>query len=170
LRNDDRALPGRADQHAPAGALGLFREIVEHGGGADHLADCLDQRLALFLGEQAADRLGAFAQQGGGLVEDLATLFDIEGAPFGPCAIGRRQRLVEVGGAGQRQLGDGLARGRVDHGRGVALACTPCAVDEELQLGFISHALQLGAPAADGKRQQDQRQQHGDKADHGERD
>jgi hypothetical protein len=101
LRNDDRTLPGRADQDAAAGALRFFREIVEHGGGADHFADRLDQRLALFLGEQTADLLGPLAQQAGSLVEYLPALFDIGRAPCRPGAPGRGQRLVEVGGAGK---------------------------------------------------------------------
>ncbi len=84
--------------------------------------------------------LGALAQQGGRLVEDRGALLDVRRAPFGPGALGRGERLVDIGGGRERKLGDGAAGRGVDDGVVVAvLAGAPAAVDEQFEVGFISH-------------------------------
>ena len=67
-------------------------------------------------------------------------LLDVGRAPFGPGALRGGERLVEVGLGGVGHVGDRLRVDRVDDAMAVAaFAAFPCAVDEELEVCFISH-------------------------------
>src|SRR6185437_3165739 len=73
-------------------------------------------------------------------VEDRGALLDVGGAPLGIGALCGGEGFVEVGFGRQRELGDRLSVDRVDDGEAVAvLARFPRAVDEELEVGFVSH-------------------------------
>ena len=84
--------------------------------------------------------VGAFLQQVGRLVEDRGALFDLGRAPQRPGALGGGERFLEVGGGGQRHLGDATGGDGIDDGVGIAaFAALPVAVDEQLQLCVIAH-------------------------------
>ena len=91
----------------------------------------------------------ALLEQIGGLVEDRRAFLDFGRAPHRPGACRGGERLVEVGGAGERQIGDAAAGDGIDHAvRVAALAAAPIAVDEELKVCVIGHGREIGPPSA----------------------
>jgi len=78
-------------------------------------------------------------------VEDGAALLDIGRAPFGPGALRRGERFVQVGPGRIGHFGDRAGVDRVDHGV-AGVGAFPDAVDEELEVGFVSHGAQIGLP------------------------
>jgi len=104
-----------------------------------------EKRLALLLGHQPGDRLAPLAKQHRRLAQDRAALVDRGHAPFGIGSLGGGERLVEVGGAGQRHFADAGAGGRIDdRERIAAFARAPAAVDEQFQVRVITHRRQIG--------------------------
>ena len=105
-----------------------------------HFGAGLAERLALLLGHDRADMVGALAEQIGGLGEDRAALLDFGRAPDRPGAVGGGERLVDVGLGREGQVGDAAAGRGVDDGVGVAaFAAFPHAIDEEFQVCVVAH-------------------------------
>ena len=109
---------------------------VDDVGGDDHLAARLGIRLALLQHHDLGDRVMALAHQVGGLVHDLAAVVGRGGAPDREALLGGFQRLVEVGGAGMRQMRQRLLGRRIDDVLALVAAAVllPRAVDEKAKL------------------------------------
>ena len=134
-------LAGGTNEGAAIVALRVLGVPVEQLCRRQRLELGLGERLTLLLGHGRGDQIGAFTQQLRGLVEDRAAFLDIHCAPFGPGSFGSSERLFEVGFGRVGDLGDRLCVHRVDDRvRVAAFARFPHAVDEELEVGFVSHA------------------------------
>ena len=78
-----------------------------------------------------------------GLVQDRPALLDVHRAPFRPGPVRGFERLLEIGLGRVGHLGDRARVDRIEDGVGIAaFAGFPDTVDEELEVGFVSH----GAP------------------------
>ena len=139
LLDDDRALPGRANQHAAIGAFGFLGTIVEQGGSAGNFAARFGDRLALLERQQRGDGLGAFAQKRRGFPKDRAARINIQGPPRLKTFVGRSKRFIEIGRRSQWQSANGIARRRIDDLRQISpFADPPTAIDEKLKVCIIN--------------------------------
>ena len=136
-------LTGGADERPAIVALHVFGVPVEQLGGGERFELRLIERLTLLLGHRRGDEVDALADQRRGIVQDRSAFLDVHCAPFRPGAVRRFQRLVEVRLRGVGDGGDRLGVDWIDDVVAVsALAGLPGTVDEELEVGFVSH----GAP------------------------
>ena len=97
------------------------REIVEAVGAGDDVdRDRLLDRLAGVEGFEPRQLLVAAAQEIGGALQDAAALGARHRAPDGLAGLRRRDGVVDLRLAGDLDLGEGLAGGRVEAGEGPA--------------------------------------------------
>ena len=143
LPDDPRNLSGRSNQRAPIVALGFLGIPVEQLGGSENFRLRLGEDLALLLGHGRCDQVDSLAEELRRFVQDRAAFLDVGRAPFGPGPRGGFERLVQIGLGRIRDLGDRSRIDRIEDGMSVAaFAGFPDAIDEELEVGFVSH----GAP------------------------
>ena len=147
LADDPRALARRADQRAAVVALDLLGVPIEQLGRARALRPWPRRGSCPAPGSCRGDHVDPLAHQGRGLVEDRAALLDVGRAPFGPGAV-RRLRAPRRGRPGSRRAprrSCSPVTGLTTVWCVAALAARQTAVDEELEVGFVSHAAQIGA-------------------------
>ena len=145
LVQHDRSLPGRTNQRPSIIAPNLLGVPVKHRRRPGHFLAALEERLALLLGHQPGDCLAPLAHERRRLAQDRTAFVDRGRAPLGVGPLGGGQRLVEIGGAGERHLADAFASGGIDDRECItAFARAPAAVDEEFQVCVIAHRREIG--------------------------
>src|ERR1700712_1578306 len=95
----------------------------------------LIERLALLQRRRDRHHVDPLANEAGGLQDDLGPLGGRGVAPDAEPALGRGQRVVEIGRGGMRNRADHAFVGRVEHG--MSARSLPAAVDVEFEFGIV---------------------------------
>ena len=135
-RVSSTSMPGRVGRQLLAGKpQRLAGEEVEDLRGAQHFADRLGQRLALFARQQPSELVLARDDLVGDLLQDVVALLDAGARPCRKRRAGSGDRLLGLLARGARIAADDVAGvGRIDVVAGVG-AVDPAAGDEILMHG-----------------------------------
>ena len=137
LLNDELAdILAAAWHDAAIGAAAFLGEPIDDVGCRQHFHARLDENLALLLGHDFRDVLGALAHEIGRLAHDLGAVIGGRSAPGGKSFRGGVKRAVEIRRARMRERRQRLAGRRIDDFLALAAAAVePFAIDIKLKFG-----------------------------------